>query len=169
MFRLVGGVFDHLLATVSTTGELGTVANWNQHNLPGLLNKPGEELAKLLGEPLPAEAQLTQSYHGPTRIIVPTKRTSLALSEALKLKVIILSEVPPRAATLHWRKLSERRFARIPLKLVARGVYSVQLPAGVKDDFEYYIQAEPERGRPVYFPATAPRLNQTVVVCSPAG
>lgn len=169
MVRLVGVVFDHLLATVSTTGELGTVANWNQHNLPGLLTKPGEELARILGEPLPAEAQLTQAYHGPTRIIVPTKRTSLAANEALKLKVIILSEAPPRAADLHWRKLGERRFARIPLKLVARGVYSVLLPIGAKDDFEYYIQVQPERGQPVCYPATAPKLNQTVVICAPAG
>jgi Malectin domain len=164
---LVGGIFDHLLATVSTTGELGTVANWNQHNLPDLLTKPGEELAKMLGEALPAEAQLTQSYHGPMRIIVPTTRTSLAANETLKLKVIILSEAPPRTATLCWRKLGQRRFEKLPLKLVARGVYSVQLPAGAKDDFEYYIQVEPERGKPVYFPATAPKLNQTVVVCSP--
>jgi hypothetical protein len=165
---LVGVIFDHLLATVSTTGELGTVANWNQHNLPGLLTKPGEELAKMLGQPLPAEAQLTQSYHGPMRVIVPTTRTSLAANETLKLKVIILSEVPPRTAKLCWRKLGKRRFEKLPLKLVARGVYSVQLPAGVNDDFEYYIQAEPERGKPVYFPVTAPKLNQTVVVCSPA-
>ena len=165
---LIGVVFDHLLATVSTPGELGTVANWNQHNLPGLLTKPGEELVKILGEPLPADAQPTQSYHGPTRIIVPTTRTSLAANEALRLKVIILSETPPRAATLCWRKLGERRFAKIPLKVVARGVYSVQLPASAKDDFEYYIQAEPKRGKPVYFPATAPKINQTVVVCSPA-
>jgi hypothetical protein len=165
---LVGVVFDHLLATVSTPGELGTVANWNQHNLPGLLTNPGEELSKLLGHPLPAEAQLTRSYHGPMRIIVPTTRTSLAANEALKLKVIILAEAAPRAATLCWRKLGERRFAKLPLKLVARGVYTVQLPAGAKDDFEYYIQADPERGKPVYFPATAPKLNQTVVVCSPA-
>jgi hypothetical protein len=168
MVELVGVVFDHLLATVSTPGELGTVANWNQHNLPGLLTKPGEALAKILGEPLPVEAQLTQSYHGPMRIIVPTKRTSVALNEALKLKVIILSKAPPCAATLCWRKLGEHRFARIPLKLVARGVYSVEFPTGAKDDFEYYIQAEPGRGKPVYFPATAPKLNQTVVVCSPA-
>ena len=100
-------LFDHLLATVTTPGELGTVMNWNQHNLPGLLTKPGEELARILGEPLPAEAQPTQSYHGPTRIIVPTTRTSLAANEALKLKVIILSEAPPRAATLCWRKLGD--------------------------------------------------------------
>ena len=168
MVELVGVVFDRLLATVSTTGELGTVANWNQHNLPGLLTKPGEELANLLGGPLPAEAQLSQAYHGPTRIIVPTKRTSVAANEALKLKVIILSEAPTRAATLAWRKLGEARFARVPLKFVARGVYSVQLPAGVEDDFEYYIQVEAGPGKQVYYPATAPKLNQTVVVCSPA-
>jgi hypothetical protein len=169
MVRLVGVVFDRLLATVSTTGELGSVMNWNQHNLPGLLTKPGEELAKLLGEPLPVEAQLTQAYHGPTRVIVPTKRTSLAANETLKLKVIVLSEARPQAATLRWRKLGERRFTEIPLNLVARGVYSVQLPAGLKDDFEYYVQVEPKGGKPVYYPTTAPKLNQTVVVCSPAG
>ena len=160
---LVGVIFEHLLATVSTTGELGTVANWNQHNLPALLTKPGEELAKLLGEPLPAEAQPARQFHGPTRIIVPTTRTSLSEKEALKLKVIILSEGPPRAATLCWRKLGDRRFAKAPLKLAARGVYSVLLPPGVKGDFEYYIHVEDGAGQPVYFPATAPDINQTVV------
>jgi hypothetical protein len=168
LVRLVGMVFDHLLATVSTPGELGTVANWNQHNLPDLLTKPGKELTRVLGEPLPPEARLTQSYHGPTRIIVPTRRTGLGANEALRLKVIILSETPPRAAILCWRGLGDRRFNNVPLKFVARGVYSVQLPAGAKDDFEYYIQVELMDGKPVYFPATAPRLNQTVVVCGSA-
>ena len=32
-----------------------------------------------------------------------------------------------------------------------------------KADFEYYIRVDTERGKPAYFPATAPRLNQTVV------
>jgi hypothetical protein len=160
---LVREVFDHLLATVSTTGELGTVANWNQHNLPGLLTKPGEELANLLGEPLPAEAQPARRYRGPMRIIVPTVRTSLPANEALKLKVIILSGGPVRAATLCWRKLGEHRFEQVPLELVARGVYFVQLPARAKADLEYYIQVEAEGDKPVYFPATAPKVNQTVV------
>jgi hypothetical protein len=163
LIGLVREVFDHLLATVSTTGELGTVANWNQHNLPGLLTKPGEELAKLLGEPLPAEAQPARQYHGPTRIIVPTVRTSLAVNEALKLRVIILSEAPPHTANLCWRALGGQWFAKIPLKFVERGVYSVQLPAGGKDDLEYYVQVETGSSGPVYFPATAPKCNQTVV------
>ncbi len=166
LVRLAGVVYEHLLATVSTPGELGTVANWNQHNLPGLLDKPGEELAKILGEPLPADAQPGREYRGPMRIIVPTLRTSLAANEALRLKVIVLSEAPPRQAALYWRKLGQRSFARLPLEHVERGVYTVELPPAANDDLEYYLQAEPTRGQgqPVRFPATAPRLNQTVVV-----
>jgi len=165
--RLVEVLFDHVLATVSTPGEMGTVMNWNQHNLPDLLGKPGAELEKILGGPLPPEAQPSQSYRGPTRVIVPTTRTSLAPGEALKLKVIILSEDPARAGTLCWRALGHHKFASIPLQHVARGVYSVELPGDVNEDFEYHIQVEAAQGQPVYYPATAPQLNQTVVVCSP--
>jgi hypothetical protein len=163
---LVAVIYENLLATVSTPGELGTVANWNQHNVPGLLLKPGEELARVLGEPLPAEAQPGRQYQGPMRIIVPALRASLPADEALKLKVIILSKDPPRRAALYWRKLGSGPFAQVPLQHLRRGVYSVALPAALGDDFEYYLQAEPEpgRGQPVRFPATAPKLNQTVVV-----
>jgi hypothetical protein len=141
------------------------VANWNQHNLPGLLFKPGEELARMLGEPLPAEAQPGMQYEGPMRIIVPALRSSLTANEALKLKVIILSKDPPRQAALYWRKLGEGPWARVPLQHLQRGVHSAALPP-LGDDFEYYLQAEPEpvQGPPVRFPATAPSLNQTVVV-----
>jgi len=167
LVRLAGVLFDHLLATVTTPGELGTVMNWNQHNLSGLLTKSGEELAKILGEPLPPEAEPpVQGYRGETRIIVPTTRTSLVANEALNLKVIILSQTRPRAATLCWRKLDASRFKQVPLKWVARGVYSVQSPAGMKDDFEYHIRVKPADGEPLYYPATAPKLNQTVVVYS---
>ncbi|MGZ3471669.1 MAG: hypothetical protein ACXWO1_19015, partial [Isosphaeraceae bacterium] len=46
----------YLLATVTTPGELGTVANWQQHNMPDLVFKPGQELAAALGSDLPADA-----------------------------------------------------------------------------------------------------------------
>ena len=165
---LLGTVYDHLLATVSTTGELGTVANWNQHNLPDLLTLSGDELARILGEALPADVQPGQQYRGPTRVIVPTLRTSIAANESQKLKVLILSEKPPRQAALFWRNLGGSRFARIPLRHIVRGVYSVDLPAPAKQDFEYYIKVEMERGRTINFPATAPKLNQTVVVYTPS-
>ena len=143
---LVAVVFDHLLGTVSTTGELGTVANWNQHNLPGLLTKPGEELAKLLGEPLPANAQLARSYHGPTRIIVPTTRTSLAADEALKLKVIVLAAGP--AARRHPLLAEARRTPVCQDPADAGGARGLlrSIARGGKDDFEYYVAGR-DRGR----------------------
>jgi hypothetical protein len=162
----VAEVYQHLLATVSNPGELGTVANWEQHLLPGLLTKPGEELAKLLGQPLPGEAQPARTYDGPARVIVPTVRTSLARNESLRLKVMVLSRRPLTDATFHWRRLGEGSFAPVPLKHVARGVYSVELPraAMAEADVEYYVKVTPEEEAPVFFPATAPAMNQTVVL-----
>jgi len=47
---------------------------------------------------------------------------------------------------------------------VARGVYTVTLPAdAVKSDFEYYVQALIGQ-RTIQFPATGAALPQTVIV-----
>ena len=143
---------------------LGTVANWEQHLLPDLLEKPEKELAQLLGEDLPADAQPDKIYRGPTRVIVPTLRSCVTTGEELILKVIILSEAPPRDAVLHWRTLGHGRFTKASLFHVARGVWTVRLPSAAADsDLEYYVRVIPENGQPVFFPATAPTMNQTLV------
>lgn len=167
LVRVLERLYDHLLATVTNPGELGTVCNWEQHNLPEILEKPGAELARLLGEPLPAGAQPRETYRGPTRVIVPTARTSLRAGEPLNLKVIVLSERPIRRGALHWRELGRGRFRELPLWHVARGVYSVELSADTTRgmDFEYYVRIETEGDRPVLFPATAPAQGRTVVRC----
>jgi hypothetical protein len=166
LVELVGEVYKHLLASVSNPGELGTVANWEQHLAPGLLVKPGEELAKVLGQPLPFDAQPGKVYEGPTRLIVPTVRSCLGSGEALRLTALILAETVPLEVALHWRRLGEGPFAKQPLKHVTRGVYSLELPprliAGA--DLEYYVKAVPAEGAPVWFPPSAPALSQTVVV-----
>lgn len=161
----VGELYEFLLATVSNPGELGTVANWEQHNFPDLLDKTGKLLADALGQALPADAHLPKEYRGPARVFVPTLRTSFAPGEALKLKVIVLAENPPRQATLHWRRLGQGRWGTVPLQPVARGVYQVEFPrqASAGTDLEYYVQVKPERGNPLVFPASAPALNQTLV------
>jgi hypothetical protein len=162
---LMREVYRHLLPTVSTTGELGTVANFEQHIIPGLIDKPGEVLAKALGEPLPVEAKLEREYPGPPRLIVPTVRTSVAEGETLNLKVIVLAKAPPSETALYWRPLAMGEFGRIPLTHVARGVYTVELPdrASGVPAFEYYIEARAD-DQTLRFPVTAPSLNQTVVV-----
>jgi len=158
-------VYEHLLATVSSTGELGTVMNWESHILPGLLHQPGEELARLLGTPLPAEARLRAEYRGPTRIIVPAVRTSFEPGEALSLRVLVLAEQAPRSAALRWRRFGGGDFAILPLSRVARGVYTGTFPAEATagPDLEYFIEVQPRIGGAVRHPVTAPALNQTLV------
>ena len=48
---------------------------------------------------------------------------------------------------------------------VARGVWNVRVPPEAIEgtDWEYYIKVVPEKGKPVYFPPTTPRLNRTVL------
>ena len=72
-----------LLTTVSSTGEMGTITNWEQHVFPALLETPGEKLAKELGSDstLPAEAVLGSVYEGPARMFVPEIRGDLLSTE----------------------------------------------------------------------------------------
>jgi hypothetical protein len=156
-------VHRYLLATVSTTGEMGTVTNWQQHNLPEIVGKPGQELAKALGEPLPADAMPPREHPGRPRMFVPFVRTGLGAGERLTLTVIFLGAKPGEAAVA-WRPLGSAQFNKVPLVHVARGVYQVTLPAeATQADLEYYVRAATDRGE-LRFPATAPALNQTVVV-----
>lgn len=162
MVNSLKAIFGHLLATVSNTGELGTIANWEQHLLPDSMEKPGDELKKLLGAELPAEAQLSKTFDGPARMIVPTVRTSIQVGEHSKLKVIILAQNPPQEAFFYWRELGQGNFKAVPLRKLARSVYTVDVPA-MMTDIEYYLKARVGE-QDLVFPSTAPELNQTIVV-----
>ncbi len=154
----------HLLATVTNMGELGTVTNWQQHNFPVLLTQPGEELSKILGEPLPTDAMPPKTYPNvEPHLFVPYARTAIATGEPLNLKAILVG-VGERV-TLRWRPLGSGQFAELPLRHVGRAVYEITLlPDAVKDDFEYYLEAVAEKGPPLLFPPNAPATCQTVVV-----
>ena len=166
--ELVAGVAEvhrYLLAAITTNGGMGNVTNWQQHIMPTLVTEPGRELTEILGSDLPSDAISSGSYDGPLRVIVPTVRTSLSPSEDLKLKVIILTKDKPKAATLCWRAIGEGRYEEIPLAHLARGVYSACISAStIENDFEYYIKVISVDGHEVVFPATAPRICQTVVI-----
>jgi hypothetical protein len=161
MVDVLESLHRHLLATVSNTGELGTVANWQQHLLPALMLRPGAALEKILGQELPASAQLPRTYGGPPRIIVPTVRTLVTAEEPLRLKVIILARETPSEAVLYWRELGRGDYSARPLNHRARGVFEADCPGG-KGDFEYYIRARVGKEE-VTYPPTAPLLNLTVV------
>jgi hypothetical protein len=165
LVKQVAEVHELLLASITTTGGMGTVANWQQHLLPSLLTQPGKELAEILGEPLPADAMPPDTHDGPSRLIVPTARTSLTAGEDLRLKVIMARRQEPRGGVLYWRSLGKGKFEKVPLEHVARSVYSVRVPASQigDNDIEYYVEASAGTGK-IRFPATAPAMNQTVVV-----
>jgi hypothetical protein len=153
----------HLLATVSNPGEMGNVCNWQQQIMPVVLTAPGQELAKLLGAALPADAMPSQQYAGPPRVFVREVRSGIVAGETLKLTVIVMGP-KPQSPTLYWRPLGTGKFAAIPLEHLARGVYTVTLPTdAAKDDFEYYIQVA-VGGQTLRFPPAGPELPQTVVV-----
>ncbi len=154
---------QHLLATVTNSGEMGNVSNWQQQTLPVLLTAPGKELARLLGEQLPADAMPTKEYSGEPRLFVTEVRTGLVAGETLKLTVILLG-LKPQTAELHWRPLGTGVYAKMPLTHVARSVYTVVLPVeAAAADFEYYVQATTS-DKSLMFPPTAPAINQTVVI-----
>lgn len=155
-------IYRLLLDAVSNTGELGTIANWEQHLLPGAWERPEAELAEMLGGELPPDVRLPREYDGPPRLIVPAVRTSLEAGEALSLRALVLSKVRPESVELRWREMGRGAFGVLPLENVARGVYQLTLPAPAAD-IEYSIEVKAD-GQVVRFPATAPERNQTIVI-----
>jgi hypothetical protein len=105
------------------------------------------------------------NYRGPTRVIVPTKRTSFRSGETVNLRVLVLSTYPPGEASVYCRALgSSQAWKKQPLTKVARSVYTVALPtAAATDDLEYFVEVKPLIGATVYYPATAPVMYQTLV------
>jgi hypothetical protein len=162
MAAALKAIFGELLATVSTTGELGTIANWEQHLLPGAWERPGAELAKMLGRDLPADLVLPGGYDGPPRVVVPAVRTAVESGEPLALKVLVLSGERPVSVELFWRKMGRGAFRAVGLEHKTRGVYTVTLPAPT-DAIEYYVEVKAGGGT-ARFPVTAPAQGQTVIV-----
>jgi hypothetical protein len=163
-----GQMETYLLQTVSNTGEMGAIANIEQHSMKRLmlLNKYDRVLQEILGKSLPDDTKPWKDYRGEARIIVSTVRGNLAIGENMELKIIILAKNRADQPALYWRPIGESRYNNLPLKHIGRGVYTVAVPATDINarDLEYYIKAELGLGKKLYFPSSAPDRNQTVVV-----
>ncbi len=162
----------HLISATDTPGELGTLANIEHHNRKRLdfLSVHDEKLAAFLGHELPAEAQPARAYRGPARLIVPTARELALAGEALQVRVILLTPEgvqQPVSGRLHWRELGSEQFQSAPLSHLGRSVYRASLPPAPESGLEYYLEATIGQEQ-LCWPATAPRLNQTLVVMPPA-
>ena len=149
--RLYSDTYRYLLASVNTPGALATVVNMENH--PGW----GALVARDVREPWP------RIYQGKPRLIVPTVRSQVVAGEVLVLKAIALDNQPMKSFSLYRRPLGSGGFEKIDLEHLSRGVYTVTL-APAAEDFEYYLKAETAAGAELVWPATAPQINQTVVV-----
>ena len=158
------------MAATDTPGELGMIADLEQHNRKylGFISLYDPELAVTLGEALPAAIQPSGVYQGPVRLIVPTARNQAAPGETLSMRVLWLDAKAPQSLEVCWRPLGGGEFKKTPLKNLGRAVYTVDLPPA-EGDFEFYFAGESAAGQKLVWPATAPGLNQSVVVCAPAG
>ena len=126
-----------------------------------------EVLARELGHALPDSVNLSMSYQGIPRVIVPTLRTAIHRNESLEIQVLILSESSESVieGSLLWRPLAAEKFQSIPLQHIHRGVYHATLPLIPKDVeiFEYYVRAK-VGAQFLYFLPAAPERTQTIIV-----
>ena len=163
MVPLAARVMEHLYGTVSTRGEQGTVANWQQHVLPRLFEQPAREIEQALGRELTDDARLGRTYVGPERLVVPTDRTALEPGEPLRLEAIVLGGAPAKSVQLAWRPMGTGNWATVPLAPAGRGVWRVSLPS-TGTDFEYAVEAVSSSGTPLRVPAAGRDASRTVIV-----
>ena len=163
--RLWDRLMAELIATVNTPGELGTLANVEQHSRLKLqiLSEHDRALESRLGRPLPAEIEPSRTYAGPARIILPTVRNAVRRGEELELRILALDQQVARRVAVKWRPMGGGAWRDVPAQHVGRAVWRVRLPAA-SADFEYCVEAEFDGAGTMVWPATAPALCQTVVV-----
>ena len=165
LVAVFGETYRLLLATVNSPGGLASVVNLENHAgfWPMVIEEPARRLAAVLGRPLANEVRITTEFQGEPRIIVPTVRSVIGGGESLVLTFMVLDNQPAKSVTISWRPLGQGEFNKLPAEHVARSVYRVTLPR-ISASFEYWLEAETAGGKALAWPATAPAMNQTVIV-----
>lgn len=166
MVQLVEKAYQHLLLTVSTTGGLGMVTNWEQQNFPDLIHASASALEALIGESLPDAAQVRKDYPGKERLIVLTPRSLLNSGEPLHLNLLWLGKTAPGKIQLQWRAIGDSDWKTRQAQHQARGVYAVEVSSNElsMDGVEFYAEAVTQSGEVLVAPASAPNLGWTAVV-----
>jgi hypothetical protein len=154
-----------LMARMSTTGEMGILANLEMHNGHRLQYLTGQDaFLNGLGVSLPPEAFPQKEFHGTTRVIVPTNQSILEKGEDFYLRVRVLTAGSSVNGKIYWRALGKGNFKSMELKKMDRHVFEVTVPASeIPDHFEYFIEIT-VGDKVVKFPVTTPEINRTVVL-----
>lgn len=168
MIDILTELQNYLLTSITTYGGLGNVTNWQQHILPDLIREPGILLEKYLMQELPEDAKLPITYSGSTHMFVNKVRTTLQIGENINLKIRTISSdnEKPIKAVIKWKSMGKKRFNTQDIKHLARGVYEANINHKhiTEEGLEYYILVKFGNGEIKRFPASAPNINQTVIL-----
>ena len=164
-----GEAQTYLLESVVSTGEMGMIANLENHSMAeGTISRYDSVIKAITWQDLPPAALPSKEYSGRLRIFSPAVRNTLFKKENFVMKCVVLGRHDESSVCFWWKKMGAREpYQKIIMQHVARGVYQVVLPAPVigGNDFEYYISASAAGSEnTVTFPVTAPQLNHTVVI-----
>ena len=133
-------MMTHMLNTVSTPGELGTLMNLETRSMWQALELPGRTLLKYLQLPaLPANLTAPKAFTGTHRIVVPTVRTAMTKQEgSVDLDVLFLSDKPADGLQIFTRCSGATAWEGTAATHVSRQVYKVSVPTP-QCDFEWYL------------------------------
>lgn len=164
LMDIIKEALTFLLAYASTPGDLGTIANWEQHLIPYNVDSHLARIEQLTGQKLPPEAVPSAALLNIKKLMVPTVRTLLDADEDLEVTMIIYG-FTPTDPILNFKPLGSPDYRSVPFKPVRNGVYKAIIPASqIPGDFEYHILTGSSDPLVSKWPATAGRSDQTVVV-----
>jgi hypothetical protein len=146
-----------------STGEVGTITSIESGNRKRIMQRHDSTLVAILGNPLPEEASVRTSYRGSSGIFMSSVCTQAKKGDQLELRPFILSDSPCKNLTLYWRPLGKGQFKKVNADHRARQAYRVTLPESDEGCSEYYLEASLENGEKIFYPVTAPALNQTTI------
>ena len=158
-------LMNALLATVETTGTIGSVENIMQHTFPAMFDKPIAVLERAIGSQLPPDAKPNVAYTGADRLFLTTARQSAARNTELSIRAFVLTSGDTNVGPiLHYRSMGAAgttwTTAKMIRKMAERGVWLGQLPAtAMVGDVEYYVS-----WKQLVWPAAAPEMPHTVIV-----
>jgi hypothetical protein len=165
--RLFEDMMDIQLSLVSNTGEMGTIANFELHNLAkiNILGRHDSIIEAANGEKLPPEIEFRKTYNGKLLIINTAPLGIMKSGEDYYLRLRVLSQQPVEELQLHFKALGAKNFKTEDLSHINRGVYEITFTQNEfsDQDFEYYITAKTKTETAIW-PATAPEICQSVVV-----
>ncbi|MFI5378224.1 MAG: malectin domain-containing carbohydrate-binding protein [Tepidisphaerales bacterium] len=155
------------LATIDTPGDLGTLTNLEQHNRKQnqFLSKHDKVLTDALGTPLPPDTEPGLKFTGSPRLVVPTFRTQVTKGQPLQITVFALDAQPFKSVAVVHTGWSQNAVLTVPCKHVGGALWTVLIPTD-SGDFEYQVVGETVGGQTLVWPATAPKIQQTVI-CTP--